>query len=140
MADTTELDDLLSNLPGFALLTAGMKEKALAGALIPDANGVWPGQPGYLETVDTYFAAIGMVGFLRAQPVVRQASSEGTATAVDAPNWEGLVAWFQSLSPIVAATGSSVINKVLIPEGPHVVKVDMRGGDNGYDNVDTDLG
>lgn len=135
-----ELNALLSNLPNYALLTVQMKQRALDGALIPDAAGVWPGQPGYVLTYDVYYAAIGLVGFLQAQPVVRQSSSEGTSIAVDAPNWRGLINWYQSMSPIYQAQGPHVLRAVAIPDGPHVVPTDMSGRYDDNGDVDTDLG
>jgi hypothetical protein len=139
----TALDDLtalLVSLPNATLLTDQMKLDALAGSLIPDTAQVWPGNSGYVTTYDTYFAAISLIGFLRAQPVVRQSSSEGTSVSVDAPNWAGLISWYRAMSPISQATGSGVLNKVQIPDGPHVYHKNMSfGGGGRYDDVDTDL-
>lgn len=140
MTPMEELEALLQNLPGYALLSEAMKQAALDGALVPDADGVWPGEDGYVPTYDVYFAALNLLGYLQAQPVVRQSSSEGTSVAVDGPNWAGLANYFKSMSPIVQATNSSILQKVLIPEGPHVRHVDMSTREHGYDNVDTDLG
>jgi hypothetical protein len=139
MTALQDLTALVSNLPNAALLTDGMKQSALNGALIPDSFNVWPGQPGYENTYDIYFAAVGLVGFLQAQPVVRQSSSEGTSVAVDAPNWGGLIAWYRSMSPIAQATSGSSLGIINIPGGPHVVPTDMNSRIEGYDNVDTDL-
>ena len=135
------LDSLLASLPGFALLTSSMKLGALNSALIPDSLGVWPGQPNYVTTYDVYFAAISLIGFLQAQPVIRQSSSEGTSVSVDAPNWSGLVSWYRSMSQIAQLSGQTVLGVITIPEVPHVIHTDMRGrsGDTN-DNVDTDLG
>jgi hypothetical protein len=142
VAALEDLSALLANLPNYTLLTDTMKQDALSGALVPDTNGVWPGQPDYITTYDIYFAAVRLIGFLMAQPVVRQSSSEGTSVAVDAPSWGGLLEYYRSQSPILqATTNGPVLTKVLIPEGPHVYHTDMtgvRGGNN--DNVDTDLG
>lgn len=139
MAAIDELNALLSSLPGYALLTDPMKNAALAGAVVPDADGVWPGEDGYVTTYDVYFAAISLVGFLQAQPVIRQTSSEGTSLAVDAPDWSGLLAWYRSMSPICGAVGNQLLTIVPIPGGPHVRRTDMSGRDNSGD-VDTDLG
>jgi len=135
-----DLNALLFNLPGYGLLTPDMKQKALDGALVPDVNGVWPGQAGYINTYDEYWAATSLIGFLQAQPVVRQTSSEGTSVAVDAPNWSGLVAYYQSMSRIAQATGNGLLNVLPIPDGPHVYHTDMSGRWGDDDNVDTDLG
>jgi hypothetical protein len=141
MTAIDDLNALLVNLPNFSLITDGMKTTALSGALIPDAAHVWPGEAGYVTTYDVYFAAMGLIGFLQAQPVVRQSSSEGTSVAVDAPNWGGLLAYYRGMSQIAQATGNGVLTKVLIPDGPHVRRTDMSSGTDGgrYDNVDTDL-
>ena len=135
-----DLDTLLEGLPGYAAITDGMKVTALAGALIPDSSGVWPGQTGYVATYDVYFAAITLVGFLKAQPVVRTTSSEGTSISVDAPDWGSLLAYYRSMSPIIQASGSDVIQRVDIPEGPHVVRTDMTGRGSSDGNIDTDVG
>lgn len=139
MTALDDLNSLLANLPNATLISDAMKADALAGALIPDAALVWPGQPGYVPTSDAYFAAVGLIGFLQAQPVVRQSSSEGTSVAVDAPNWAGLIAYYRSMSPIARATSNGLLTKVLIPDGPHVRRVNMNVSLEGYDNVDTDL-
>lgn len=135
-----ELNALLANLPGYSLITEQMKLAALEGARVPDSFLVWPGEEGYDPTYDVYFAALSLLGFLQAQPVVRQSSSEGTAVAVDAPNWGALISYYRSMSRIVNATGNQVLQKVLIPDGPHVRKTDMSGRFDRYGDVDTDLG
>lgn len=139
MATMDDLNALLISLPGYGLLTNTMKQNALNGARIPDAAGVWPGEPDYINTYDEYFAAMSLIGFLQAQPVVRQASSEGTSTAVDAPSWGGLLSWYRSMSPICQAQGNTLLGVVPIPDGPHVARTDMSGRWDGYGDVDTDL-
>lgn len=135
-----ELNALLENLPGYSSITVAMKNAALSGALIPDAGGVWPGQNGYVPTYDVYFAALNLLGFLQAQPFVRQSSSEGTSVAVDAPDWGALASYYRSQSRIVQSQGGTVLQSVAIPEGPHVRKTDMSGRGPYYGDVDTDLG
>jgi hypothetical protein len=141
MAEMDDLTALVVNLPGAGLLTTKMKADALASALVPDATGVWPGRDGYSYTYDVYFAATKLIGFLMAQPVVRQSSSEGTSVAVDAPQWGSLLAYYRSMSPIAQATSGGVLVPIAIPDGPHVYRTDMSGhGGDGYDDVDTDVG
>lgn len=139
MAALDELNSLVESLPNASLLTDAMKQRALAGAVVPDSFGVWPGDTGYESTYDVYYAAIGLIGFLQAQPVVRSSSSEGTSVSVDAPNWAGLLAWYRSMSQIAGASGSDVLSTVPIPDTKVVRRTDMSGRLNGYDNVDTDL-
>ena len=140
MATIDELNALLANLPGYALLSDPMKNAALAGARIPDSFGVWPGQDGYENTYDVYFAAISLIGFLQAQPVIRQSSSEGTSIAVDAPDWSGLLIFYKGQSPIMRAQDSTVLGVVHLPEDyPHVVRTDMSGRWDGYGDLDTDV-
>lgn len=139
----TALEDitaLVANLPGASLITQKQFTDALAGALMPDEAGVWPGETGYVNTHDIYFAAVSLVGFLQAQPVVRQSSSEGTSVAVDAPNWAGLLTYYRGASPIYSATGAGVLVPVRIPDGPHVIRTDMSGRGDEYGDVNTDLG
>lgn len=139
MPAVDDLNALMSNLPGYALLSDSMKQAALDGALIPDAQGVWPGQPDYVPTHDMYYAAIRLTGFLMAQPVVRSSSSEGTSVSVDAPDWQGLLAWYRSMSHIAAVNGNDVLRIVPVPGGSHVTKTDMSGRGTHYGDVDTDL-
>ena len=139
MATIDDLNALLASLPGYALLTPSMKNAALLGAMIPDSSGVWPGQEGYVQTFDIYFAALNLLGFLMAQPVIRQSSSEGTSVAVDAPDWSGLIFFYRGQSPIVRAQGNTILGVVTLPDSPHVVPTDMSGRWGGYGDVDTDL-
>lgn len=140
MAAIDDLNALLSGLPGYALLTDGMKNAALAGALIPDVDNVWPGEDAYVATYDIYFAATNLVGFLKAQPVVRSTSSEGTSISVDAPDWSALQEFYRSQSPIMLATGAGTLGFIYIPDAPHVKRVPMTyGGGENSGNVDTDL-
>lgn len=140
MAAIDDLKALLVNLPGYSTITEAQFQQALNGSVIPDAAGVWPGNDGYVPTYDIWYAAVNLLPWLAAQPVVRQSSSEGTSIAVDAPSWGTLDAYFRSMSPICAATSSGILTLVPIPDTPHVRKVDMSGGDSYYGNVDTDLG
>lgn len=139
MTAMDDLNALVANLPNASLLSDTMKQDALNGALIPDTNGVWPGNTGYIATSDIYFAALTLIAFLQAQPVVRQTSSEGTSVAVDAPNWASLTLYYKSMSPIVQAQGNGLLTRVTIPDVPHVRRVNMSVRGGGYDNVDTDL-
>lgn len=140
MTATEDLTALLANLPGASLITSAQYASALAGALVPDSFGVWPGRPGYEATHDIYFAALSLLAFLQAQPVVRQSSSEGTSVAVDAPNWAGLAAYYRSQSRICSAYGDGLLVPVTIPDMPHVVRTDMSGRGTDHGDVDTDLG
>lgn len=138
MTALDDLNGLLANLPGFSLLTEPMKQTALDHSLVPDGLGVWPGQAGYQATYDVYWAAMGLIGFLQAQPVVRQTSSEGTSVAVDAPNWAGLLGYYKSMSKIASVAHSDVLTLVEIPDVPHVQRVNMNDGGDLSVNVDTD--
>lgn len=130
------LDDILKPLPGYGLLSESMKNAALAGSLIPDSFGIWPGQPGYENTYDVYFAAINLIGYLRAQPVIRSSSSEGTSVSVDAPNWDALLSYFRSQSPVVQTSGNPVLQLVEIPDPPHVRRVSMEDKGLRYGDID----
>lgn len=134
------LDDLLSNLPGYSLITEGMKTAALEGARIPDSFGVWPGEEGYEPTYDNFFAALNLIGFLQAQPVVTNTGSEGTSVTVSKPEWAALVRYYRSQSPIINATGQDVLTRVIIPDVPHVVPTDMSGRGSHYGDINTDIG
>ncbi|QDP44062.1 hypothetical protein SEA_MCGALLEON_10 [Microbacterium phage McGalleon] len=134
-----ELNALLQNLPGFGALTETQKLNALAGARVPDSFGIWPGEEGYEVTYDVYFAALTLLGFMQAQPVVRSTSSEGTSIAVDAPDWSALATYFRSQSVICNATGNGILQRVRIPDVPHVRRVPMEQEGGYHNDVDTDL-
>ena len=134
------LDELLSSLPGFDSLTTAMKSSALAGALIPDAWGMWPGEQGYVATYDNYFAAFNLIAFLQAQPVVTNTNSEGTGVTVTVPDWSAIKRYYLSQSPIINATGQDVLTRVVIPDVPQVVPTDMSGRGSHYGDINTDIG
>ena len=138
--DFTKLNELLSVLPGHNTLTNSMKTIAMNSAVIPDENGVWPGQAGYLPTYDVYFAALKLIPFLQAQPIVTSAGSEGTSVTVSAPDWGALITFYRGSSPIIQATGTDVLAVVPIPDPPHVVRVSMRDRGGYYGDVNTGIG
>ena len=138
MATLYDLDGIMSSLPGYDVLTTDMKQRALDGALIPDDAGVWPGGAGYVDTHDVYYAAASLIGFLQAQPTVRQTSSEGTSVTVQPMDWGALAQWYRSMSPICQAQGGAVLVQVPIPGPTHVVRTDMTGRCDEYGDVDTD--
>lgn len=133
-----ELETLLVGLPGYSNLSAGQKQAALNGSLIPDADGHWPAHQDYTPTYDVYFAAYSLVGFLRAFPFVTSASSEGTSVAVQAPDWDRLLSYYRGQSIIMS--GSDVIQVVNLPGDSHVYPTDMSGRYSSYGDTDTDLG
>lgn len=138
--DFSKLNELLGILPGYALLTDAMKTIAMGSAVIPDENGVWPGQPDYVPTYDIYFAALKLIPFLQAQPVVTSAGSEGTSVSVKPADWDAIIAFYRGSSPIIQATGNDVLRAVPIPDPPHVRRVNMQDRGGYYGDVDTDIG
>lgn len=138
--DFTKLNELLGTLPGFALLTDNMKTVAMESARIPDSGGRWPGQPNYVPTFDIYFAALMLLPFLQAQPVVTSASSEGTSVSAKPTDWVAIRAFYRSGSSIVQATGTNVMQRVTIPDVPHVKRVPMNDRGGRYGDIDTDIG
>ena len=137
--DFSKLNELLSPLPGYEMLTDSMKTIAMESAQIPDGDGVWPGQPEYVPTYDIYFAALKLLPFLQAQPVVTSAGSEGTSVSVKPADWDAIIAFYRGSSPIIQATGNDVLRAVPIPDPPHVRKVNMQDRGGYYGDVDTDL-
>lgn len=138
--DFTQLNELLQTLPGYELLTEAMKTAAMSGALIPDSDGHWPGTSGYTPTYDIYFAALKLLPFLQAQPVVTSAGSEGTSVSVKPADWNAIMRFYRENSLIIQATGNDVLHLVPIPDPPHVRRVSMRDGGGYYGDVDTDIG
>lgn len=137
--DLTELNKILETLPGYALLTESMKTSAMNGARIPDSDGRWPQDTDYVPTYDIYFAALALLPFLQAQPVVTSAGSEGTSVSVQATDWTAVRAFYRGLSPIVSDTAGDVMSIVPIPDVPHVRRVRMNDRGGHYGDVDTDI-
>ena len=137
--DYTALDQLLSSIPGYDAVSPAMKTAALEASLIPDKDGRWPKQEGYLPTYDVYFAAMRIVPFLQAQPTVTNVNSEGTGVTVTPPDWGALLAFYRSISPIYQAAGPHVLQSVPIPDPPHGVRVPMNDRGGYYRDVDTDI-
>lgn len=139
MDELNELNALLENLPGYTLVTPSMKTSALTGARIPDSAGVWPGVEGYVDTYDVYFAAVSLLAFLQAQPIVTHTSSEGTSVTATPFNWGAVKAFYEGLSPIMARIKGDVLTAVPIPDPPHVTRVPMNDKGGYYGDVNTDL-
>ena len=135
-----ELDIILGQVQGYDAVPNELKAHALEGSLIPDVNGVWPSKVGYIPTYDHYYAAMNLVGYLRAQPQVTSTGSEGTNVTVSPTNWDSLLIWLKSKSSIVLVSGDSVITPVSIQLGPHVVKQNMQGSGVYRGETDNTLG
>lgn len=136
--DFTKLNELLATLPGYALLTTSMKTVALQASLIPDSEGRWPGDTDYEATYDIYFAALSLLPFLQAQPVVTSAGSEGTSISVKPMDWEAIRVFYRGQSVIVSGQ-QHVITSVAIPDVPHVKRVPMNDRGGYFGDIDTDV-
>ena len=83
-------------------------QAALDSALVPDSNGVWPGQPGYQPTYDLYWAAAetstlrAMRAAMSATQTVTKVTSEGSTFEVEqsAPDWAALGRRWRAMSQI----------------------------------------
>jgi len=132
-----ELKEILASIPGSDLVSDAMLNKALQQARIPDADGRMPGDVAYIPTHDAYYAAASLVGLLRAQPAVTSAGSEGTNVSTTPYDWDSLLAWLYSMSPIKAAAQSDVFTVIPIPNTYRKDRKDMQGDD--YYGHDTDI-
>lgn len=122
------VEDLLEKLPGYGNLSERQLLSAKDQSLIPDNQGHLPGHKDYVTTVDPYFAAFLLLGFLEAQPMVTATASEGTSVSATPPNWGALRRYYRAMSPILSMQ-NDVLTYVPIPDIPHVVRTDMRSGD-----------
>ena len=138
--DFTELNKLLSALPGYSMLNDSMKTAAMLSARIPDSAGRWPADALYEPTYDLYFASLSLLPFLQAQPQVTSAGSEGTSVTATQFNWGSIRDFYRGLSPIYQDGGNAVLKVLPIPDPPHVVRVPMRNVGGYYGDVDTDIG
>ena len=94
------LDDVLALIPGGDVVSQAMRESALAKSLIPDSSGHLPGEQGYTPTHDAFYAALTLLGVVRAQPAVTTASSESTSISSTPPDWASLEGWLRSQSAV----------------------------------------
>lgn len=134
-----QLKKLMWNLPGRGLIDELQYQLALDHALIPDSEGRWPGQPGYVPTHDVAFAAYQLVGFLAAQPQVTNGQSEGTSVTTTPPDWQALLRYLAGLSIILGH--QDVLRMIPLPPDRYLRRTDMSGrGDYNYGDVDTDIG
>lgn len=131
-----ELKDLLSGVPGGDNVPESMLNNVLQMSLIPDDEGNLPGAAAYTPKHDVYYAALSLVGWLKAQPQVTSAGSEGTSVTTTAFDWDSLGEYFRSMSLI--ASQSSVFTVLTIPEYRKVRHTNMRVGGNLNDR-DTDI-
>ena len=81
----------------------------LDASLIPDPEGLWPGQPGYVTTYDLYWAAAEALTLRAARAAssetVTKVASEGSSFDVQAPNWVALTHHYRMRSQIGAQIG-----------------------------------
>lgn len=102
-----KLDQMVTMTASPALSVEDM-QAALAASLIPDAAGVWPGQPGYQPTYDLYWAAAetcllrAMRAAMSATQTVTKVTSEGSTFEVEqsAPDWAALGRRWRAMSQI----------------------------------------
>lgn len=84
-------------------------QAVLDASLIPDPEGLWPGQPGYITTYDLQWAAAEamMLRSVRAasSETVTKVASEGSSFDVQAPNWGALAHHYRMRSQIGAQIG-----------------------------------
>ena len=106
-------------------------QAALAASLIPDAAGVWPGQPGYQPTYDLYWAAAetstlrAMRAAMSATQTVTKVTSEGSTFEVEqsAPDWAALGRRWRAMSQIgreIGLGGSLGVVEVASPDSGFV--------------------
>ena len=133
------LEQLLEGLPNADKISSEQKMAVLNQSLIPDITGTYPGNPGYVATYDTYYAAYLLLAFLEAQPMVTSASSEGTSVTSTPPDWSALRGFYKSMSPVLSATGD-VLQVIPIPYVPYTTRTDMSGRNDHYGDVNTESG
>lgn len=96
-----------------AQLTEEDWDAALDLALMPDSSGALPGDTGYDETVDPYWAAAEAMTALAIRTTaagggLRKFSAEGASFEVDAPDLWGMAAALRARSTISKAQASAL--------------------------------
>lgn len=126
------LDDVLALIHGGDVVSQAMRESALAKSLIPDSSGHLPGERGYTPTHDVFYAALTLLGVVRAQPAVTTASSESTSISSTPPDWTSLEGWLRSQS--VICRNQDALTVIPITYDDYITKVYMEGESyRGYD-------
>ena len=126
------LDDVLALIPGGDVVSQAMRESALAKSLIPDSSGHLPGERGYTPTHDVFYAALTLLGVVRAQPAVTTASSESTSISATTPNWPSLEGWLCSQS--VICRNQDALTVIPITYDDYITRAYMGGESyRGYD-------
>lgn len=126
------LDDVLALIPGGDVVSQAMRESALAKSLIPDSSGHLPGERGYTPTHDVFYAALTLLGVVRAQPAVTTASSESTSISATTPNWPSLEGWLRSQS--VICRNQDALTVIPITYDDYITRAYMGGESyRGYD-------
>lgn len=119
-------------MPATVTLTTAQKTTAASNARIPDVNGVWPDQPGYIETYDAAYAAWTLVAVAAAQQQVVSVSSENTSVQVAPPDWAALREYFAGQSVLLARQGGMGV--LVVP----TTRLRRQGMID--DDIDTDMG
>ena len=108
MSTIEDLKQLVDPATPPALSDADL-QAILDASLIPDPEGLWPGQPGYITTYDLYWAAAEALTLRAARAAssetVTKVASEGTSFDVQAPNWAALTHHYRMRSQIGAQIG-----------------------------------
>ena len=126
------LHDVLALIPGGDVVSQAMRESALAKSLIPDSSGHLPGERGYTPTHDVFYAALTLLGVVRAQPAVTTASSESTSISATTPNWPFLEGWLCSQS--VICRNQDALTVIPITYDDYITRAYMGGESyRGYD-------
>lgn len=106
---TLFLRELFGSTPTDTLIDA-----AIDAARVVDAEGRAPADPGYVETIDQWWAAGELAGMLAIQQAqqgsVTEFSSEGSRFKTAGPDWWAVAAHYRSKSPLsTAPTGFGVV-------------------------------
>lgn len=140
MAILTEVTSLLDAYISETDLSypTALEQEFRQQSLIPDSDGRMPGTPEYAETVDVYYNALLYAEYFAGLPAITSATSEGTSLSVTPPDWDRLIRFLKSKSPIVGA--SNQLWTVVPVDNRHIHRTWMNDRGDPYGDVDTDIG
>lgn len=145
--DLDHLRELLGSVEVAATLTDAQLTGALQGSVMPtivtdpltgNVTVLYPSDVDYTPTYDYHFAAYNLIDLMASQPVVTNASSEGSSITTSAPNWDALRSYYRAGS-FILGYNASAFDVIDIPTQRRVTRNNMNDMDTYYGNIDPDL-
>lgn len=108
----TEAAEFIRSLLGDDTPPDAVLDQLIDGAAMPDASGVIPGEPGWVQTFDEWWAAAdaALMAASLAGDTLTSVTSEGSTFQVQGRDWQAVATAWRSRSTIGRLTGPHVID------------------------------